>query len=201
MIDHDFGLAPNPFGKYCTIAVCKPSIRKSKNLCVGDWIIGTGSKSLEKSTGFKCVEKLIFAMQVAEIMSLNSYWQDQRFQYKKPVMNGTLSTIFGDNFYYLDESENWVQIDCTHRNEDGIYNEEHIRKDTAGENALIAEKFYYFGDNAQTIPDNLKSVCHTTQGMKIVKPEDLSIQFLEWLQNTFENGMHGYPISWLTYTK
>lgn len=201
MIDHDFGLAPNPFGKYCTIAVCKPSIRKSKNLNVSDWIIGTGSKALEKSTGFDCVTKLIFAIQVSEIISLNSYWRDQRFQYKKPEMNGTLSTMFGDNFYYLDENEKWIQIDCAHRNVDSIYNEEHIRKDTSGQNALVAENFYYFGDNAQQIPEELLAICHTTQGVKIVKPEELAIQFLDWLRNNYAIGMHGLPISWLIYKK
>ena len=56
-IDHDFGLAPNPFGQYCTVAVCKPDIRKSKNLKIGDWIIGTGSKSLSKVTDFKTETK------------------------------------------------------------------------------------------------------------------------------------------------
>lgn len=29
-IEHDFGLAPNPFGGYCTLAVCKSSIRSNK---------------------------------------------------------------------------------------------------------------------------------------------------------------------------
>lgn len=201
MIDHDYGLAPNPFGNYCTIAVCKPNLRKSKNLKIGDWVIGTGSKSLEKSSGLKCVSKLIYAMQVSEIIDLNSYWLDPRFQYKKPVMNGTLTTIFGDNFYCLDENRNWVQIDCAHNNKDGFYNEEHIRKDTGGKNALIAEVFYFFGVNAPQLPENLLRICHTTQGLKIVKPDDLANQFIDWLRNNFESGIHGLPISWLNYLR
>ena len=201
MIDHDFGLAPNPFGKYCTIAVCKPTIRKSKNLNINDWIIGTGSKSLEKSSGFSCVRKLIFAMKVSEIIDLNSYWHDPRFEYKKPIMNGTLTTMFGDNFYYLDENANWVQEDCAHRNIDGIYNDEHIRKDTGGKNALISELFYYFGRNAPQIPENLVDVCRTTQGVKFVKPDELASRFLEWLQNSFQPGIQGFPINWSMYNK
>lgn len=200
-IDHDYGLAPNPFGKYCSIAVCKPNIRKSKNLDIGDWIIGTGSKSLSKSSGFNSVRKLIYAMRVSEIIDLNSYWHDPRFEYKKPVMYGTLATMFGDNFYYLDENENWVQQDCAHRNIDGIYNDEHIRKDTGGKNALISELFYYFGENAPQIPENLVDVCHTTQGVKFVKPDVLAISFLEWLQNNFQPGLQGFPINWSMYNK
>jgi len=201
MIDHDFGLAPNPFGKYCTIAVCKPTIRRSENLDIGDWIIGTGSKSLEKSSGFNCVRRLIYAMKVSEIIDLNSYWHDPRFEYKKPIMNGTLTTMFGDNFYYLDENKNWVQQDCAHRNIDGTYNEEHIRKDTGGKNALISELFYYFGENAPQIPENLVDVCHTTQGVKFVKPNELANRFLEWLQNNFQPGFQGFPINWSMYNK
>ena len=35
----DSGFAPNPVGGLCTLACCKPTIRKTAN--VGDWIIGT----------------------------------------------------------------------------------------------------------------------------------------------------------------
>ena len=198
-IDHDYGLAPNPFGNYCTIAVCKPEIRKSKNLDIGDWLIGTGSKSLEKATGFECDTKLIYAMKVTEIIDLNSYWHDTRFEYKKPIMNGTLTTMFGDNFYFLDNNEKWVQLDCAHRNPDGVYDDEHFRKDTGGENALISEEFYYFGDSAPQIPNELIDVCHSTQGSKIVKPDELAVKFIAWLEKNFERGMLGMPVSWIKY--
>lgn len=200
-IDHDYGLAPNPFGKYCTLAVCKPEIRKSKNLDIGDWLIGTGSKSLEKATGFKCDTKLIYAMKVSEIIGLNNYWHDNRFEYKKPVMSGTLTSMFGDNFYSLDKNKKWVQTDCAHRNPDGVYDDEHFRKDTSGKNALISEVFYYFGDSAPQIPNNLNDVCHTTQGSKIVRPDELALSFIEWLEKNFERGMQGMPISWIKYDK
>jgi hypothetical protein len=202
MIDHDYGLAPNPFGSYCTLTVCKPKIRKSRNLKKDDWLIGTGSKSLEKSSGVECVSKLIYAMQVSEIIDLNSYWNDIRFEYKKPIVSGgTLSTMFGDNFYYLDENKKWVQIDCAHKNIDGIYNKEHFRKDTCGKNSIISERFYYFGDNAPKIPDHLIEVCHITQGEKIVRPEELAIKFLKWLESNFQIGISGLPISWARYNK
>jgi hypothetical protein len=195
-IDHDYGLAPNPFGKYCTVSVCKPNIRKSKNLKIGDWLVGTGSKSLEKAASFECDTRLIYAMKVSEIIGLNSYWHDSRFAYKKPIMNGTLTTMFGDNFYHLDKEEKWVQVDCAHRNPDGVYNNEHFRKDITGKNALISEEFYYFGDCAPQIPTHLIDVCHTTQGTKIVNPVELATLFVEWLQTNFERGMQGLPISW-----
>lgn len=56
-IEHDLGLLLT-FGGYCTLAVCKSSIRSNKGLEVGSWIIGTGSKKLKNAN------KLIYAMQV-----------------------------------------------------------------------------------------------------------------------------------------
>ncbi|MBK9047533.1 MAG: hypothetical protein IPL74_12755 [Bacteroidetes bacterium] len=58
LIEHDLGLAPNPFGKYCTLAVCKSEIRKSKKLSIGDWIIGTGSGDLEAATKKTATKKI-----------------------------------------------------------------------------------------------------------------------------------------------
>ncbi len=200
-IDHDYGLAPNPFGGYCTVAVCKPNIRRSGNLNKKDWLIGTGSKSLERSSGFKCATKLIYAMEVSEIIDLNIYWNDPRFQYKKPQMGGTLSTIFGDNIYHQDENGNWVQIDCAHVNLTGVYNEKHFKKDTEGKNVLISNNFYYFGDNAPEIPKDYIDVCHTTQGQKLVWPDELAEAFLVWLQANFSTGINGLPISWAKYNK
>ena len=77
-LDHDYGLAPNPFGGYCTLAVCKSAIRSNKNLQIGDWIIGTGSAKL------KNLYHLIYAMRLEEKITFQNYWEDERFQYKKP---------------------------------------------------------------------------------------------------------------------
>ena len=108
VIEHDFGLAPNPFGRYCTLAVCKLKIRGSSKLKIGDWILGTGSKAIEMSTGKKGLrKKLIYAMQVTEKITFDDYWSDPRFQYKKPRMNGSRVAMFGDNFYHTDENGNW----------------------------------------------------------------------------------------------
>ncbi|RLD83947.1 MAG: hypothetical protein DRJ10_02435 [Bacteroidetes bacterium] len=200
-IEHDFGLAPNPFGQYCTLVVCKPRIRKSKNLELGDWVIGTGSKALVNSTGFECSTKLIYAMRVTEKLTMQEYWEDIRFQHKRPMMKGTLITMFGDNFYHKDGDDNWIQEDSAHSNKDGTCNINHRNKDISGKNAIISDSFYYFGDNAIQIPESLNEVCHTTQGRKIVRPPELAIDFLNWLQNNFKQGLQGKPISWLIYNK
>ena len=198
LVDHDLGLAPNPFGRYCTLSVCKPRIRGSKNLKLGDWVIGTGAKALEDSTGRKLTNKLIFAMRVTDRITLESYWDDSRFQYKKPVMNGTLVMMYGDNFYHKDVIGNWIQEDSAHSNADGSLNATHLKTDTRGKNILISEHFFYFGDNAPIIPQELFEVCHSTQGHKIVKGQ-LANELINWVSRNFQRGRHGSPLNWSEY--
>ncbi|MCC5666380.1 hypothetical protein LC653_21285 [Nostoc sp. CHAB 5784] len=38
---YDDGAAPNPFWELCTLAVCKPVIRRVAS--IGDWVLGFGS--------------------------------------------------------------------------------------------------------------------------------------------------------------
>ena len=198
LVEHDFGLAPNPFGKYCTVAVCKPKIRRSSKLKVGDWIIGTGSKALEVASGRKLRHHLIYAMKVSEILSMDDYWNDERFEYKKPVINGPLITMYGDNFYHKDDAGNWKQEDSAHSNNDGSPNETHLKTDTGGENVLIAEIFYYFGMQAPEIPDELKKICHTGIGEKKLNIDE-GENLIRWVESNFTKGIHGDPVNWVEY--
>ena len=198
LVEHDYGLAPNPFGKYCTLVVCKPKIRKSRNLKLGDWIIGTGSKALEHISSKKLVHHLIYAMQVCEIIPMDDYWNDQRFQYKKPVINGPLVAMYGDNFYHKDKSGKWIQEDSAHSSIYGAPNEEHVQIDVGGENALIGELFYYFGDSAPLIPESIRKICHSGIGEKILA-EDEGCEFLQWLTAQFSPGINGDPNNWIEY--
>lgn len=200
LVDHDLGLAPNPFGGFCTLAVCKPEIRRSRKLAIGDWIAGTGSKALEETCGRRLVGRLIYAMEVTERLTLEEYWSDQRFQYKKPIMNGPLVTMFGDNFYHRAENGDWIQDDSAHSQLDGRCNHDHLRKDTRGANVLISQKFYYFGTSAPQIPDVLTNVIHSTQGQKKLTNSDAD-SFIEWVSNSFQPGLHGDPLNWSTYNQ
>jgi len=194
-IEHDFGLAPNPFNGYCTLAVCKPKIRRNRNLKVGDWIIGTGSVKLKR------LHHLIFLMEVEEKITLNEYWDDSRFQDKKPILNGSLVQIYGDNFYHQNsESSEWIQEDSAHSLIDGKPNKGHITKDTGGKFVLISKNFYYFGNNCPKIPDEFLEVCCEGRDIKSSAiPLDIADKFIEWVKNNHEIGILGDPISWGTY--
>jgi hypothetical protein len=94
VLRHDSGFAPNPFWGYCTLACCKPVIRRVAE--VGDWIVGTGSV---ENVG---TNKLIYAMKVTEKLTFEQYSLDPRFRNKIP-REGLIEER-GDNIYYVDES-------------------------------------------------------------------------------------------------
>lgn len=68
VIPRDYGFAPNPSFGYCTLATCKPRIRKTA--CVGDWIAAFGSASTPLRN------HLVVLMKVAEILTFDEYWED-----------------------------------------------------------------------------------------------------------------------------
>jgi hypothetical protein len=149
VVDRDFGFAPNPFHGYCTLATCKPGIRKSAR--VGDWVIGVGGKRL-KATG-----KCIYLMNITEICTFDEYWADSRFQIKKPVRNGSLVMMVGDNVYHKDVvTDKWIQEDSHHSNKDGSTNITNYYRDSKTNKVLISDYFYYFGMAAPSV--DLKSI-------------------------------------------
>lgn len=194
-IEHDFGLAPNPFGPYCTLAVCKSAIRNNKKLNIGDWIIGTGSVKL------KNLHHLIYAMQVEEKITFNQYWNDPRFQYKKPIVNGSLVQMYGDNIYHQNKKNGlWMQENSAHSDEDGNSHQGHIKRDTSGRYVLISQNFYYLGNNSILIPDKYLGVCCEGQGMKRPSiPIDIADKFILWIKSNYKIGVQGDPISWEKY--
>ncbi len=196
VVHHDYGLAPNPFGLYCTLTVCKTKIRRSNNLKIGDWIIGTGSKNIEDVTGFKCLNHLVYAMKISEKILIEDYWNDERFQYKKPIINGSLVSMYGDNIYYKKEDGTWGQVDSAHSLNEGLQNETHTTTDTDGKYALISEEFYYFGDNCPLIPNELIDVCKKGIGEKTITQQDIVDAFVSWISENFSQGISGDPINW-----
>ena len=93
VVKYDHGFAPNPYWDYCTVACCKGRYRK--NLKEGDWLVGTSSKT-RHGTG----TRLIYAMQIAELLSFGHYSSDSRFRAKIPRY-GQIEQR-GDNIYHLD---------------------------------------------------------------------------------------------------
>lgn len=191
-VEHDLGLAPNPFHGSCTLAVCKSSIRSNKNLSIGDWVIGTGSKALDN------INHLIYAMKVEEKLTFNEYWNDERFQCKKPVIEGSLVKIYGDNIYHQDiTTQEWIQEDSAHSLDQGLTNEDHMKRDTGGEYVLVSQEFYYFGKNALKVPEDLIELCPKSRDMEYLnRSQGIVEAFVKWLKGNHTVGIHGDPINW-----
>ena len=95
VVRYDSGFAPNPFYEYCTLATCKPNIRKGAD--IGDWVVGSGSNDRSVRRG----GYLVYAMQVTETMTFDEFGADPRFESKKPYRNGSRKQSCGDNIYFL----------------------------------------------------------------------------------------------------
>ncbi|MEQ8882752.1 MAG: hypothetical protein RLQ12_24135, partial [Cyclobacteriaceae bacterium] len=69
------------------------------------------------------------------------------------------------------------------------------KTDLGGENALLSTHFYYFGDQAIEIPDDLNGIIKQGQGHKSTSNEGLKLQFVEWIENTdyLMNSLNGNP--------
>jgi hypothetical protein len=176
-IDH--GLAPNPFWGYCTLAVCTPNhmgIKAQKD----DWIIGTSPNSQGN--------KLVYAMQISEVLSFETYHADVRFEKKKPVVNGSWRQRVGDNMYYKGQQGQWVQ----HRTIQHL-SPEFIKKDLKYPFVFIAEYFYYFGDKAISIPIEYQELIWKRQGCKFNHDPVIVEKFLMWLKVNFDSGVLGNP--------
>lgn len=192
----DFGFAPNPFGGVCTLATCKPHIRKKAK--VGDWIIGTGSKEIKLT-----FDHLIYVMKITEKQPLEDYWNDPRFQFKKPFLNGSLITIHGDNVYSKDIDGKWIQEKSHHSHPNDEMREKHIKNDTEGGFVLISDCFYYFGDMNFQVPNEFINVCSDVRDYLSPKKldNDLCEKFIEWIERNYSQGINGFPIHWKEYNQ
>jgi hypothetical protein len=137
----DSGFAPNPFHGFCTLASCKPSIRRTAS--VGDIIIGLSSRS----------ERIVYAMCVAEILTFAQYWGDERFRCKRP-RRGDHRDAVGDNIYEPTK-RGFRQHPSCHSKRGGDEDETAKQHDLGGQSVLVARDFVYFGEGGPTLPGSL----------------------------------------------
>ncbi len=190
VITRDHGFAPNPFGKFCTLATCKPDIRK--RAVIGDWVIGIGSRQNSIQRG-----KVIHLMEVTEKITFAEYWKDPRFAYKKPIVNGSRKVFWGDNIYHRDANTNdWVQADSHHSLEDGSVNTTNLLTDTGGVYVLISANYLYFGAEAIIVPNPWNDSLFPERSFRNIKNlDEANVRGLVgWISNKYSVGYHGTPL-------
>jgi hypothetical protein len=189
IVTRDFGFAPNPFPPYCTLATCKPLIRRSAN--INDWIIGVGSAAKESQYR----NKLIFAMQVQEKLTFDQYWNDPRFLYKRPVMNGSKKQMYGDNVYHSGPDNIFIQEDSHHSFDNGLINQRNYDRDLPGIYVLISNSYWYWGRSAIELPLQFHQFIKDGIGQKKINDEKQIHNFANWLNSFSEDGYIDKPIS------
>lgn len=191
VVDRDFGFAPNPFHGRCTLATCKPIIRRTAK--IGDWIVGVGG------TRLNAVGKCIFAMQVTEALTFDQYWNSKQYIDKRPIRNGSNCRMVGDNIYRkAPKTGQWVQSDSHHSLSDGRPNPKNIENDTQTDRVLTSERFYYFGKSAPDISPHLAKIRYQNQRNHRVYPLDECAELFEWLKlNYSRNTILGDPFDFL----
>lgn len=198
VVRYDSGFAPNPFYGYCTLATCKPPIRKGAD--IGDWVVGSGSNA----RGVRRGGYLVYAMKVTEAMTFDTYSEDPRFEKKKPYRRGSRKQSSGDNIYYRESPyATWKQRDSFHSHADGSLNAAHVSRDTGVNRVLISDEFVYFGGQGPEFPEALRDqggrrLCKAGIGVTTFEDAQLVADLEEWIRSFAATGYQGAPYEWLT---
>lgn len=131
-------------------------------------------------------------------MSFDAYWLDPRFLLKRPVPNGSLKLLYGDNIYHHGEKDRWCQADSHHSRPGGIRHLPNLERDTSVDRVLIADRFVYYGGDAIDIPQRFRAwgtppvdVCIARQGHAVASGP-LAAAFVRWLLKR-PVGLVGFP--------
>ena len=189
IVEHDMGFAPNPFFGTCSLAACKPIIRRRAS--VGDYIMGTGSAKRRRSG------HLVFWMQVSEIITFDDYWRRPEFIQKRPLINGSLKRAFGDNIYFRDEgSAEYKQVHSFHSERDGSHHPGNHHDDVGTtDRIMLGERFSYFGGAGPRVPEELDRFVHKRRNHLRFADEE-ALPAIAWLTGLNDTGYRAEPTEW-----
>jgi hypothetical protein len=195
VVARDFGFAPNPFHGWCTLATCKPRLRKYAQ--PGDWVVGTGTGTKGRA-GF-----LVYAMRVDEALTFDQYWRDARFRRKRPDLRASRKLAFGDNIYRRARDGSWRQLPSHHSFHDGRANPTNVATDTSVDRMLAGRQFVYFGGSGPAIPRHLREFGTDGEDLVIAGPHhkccfsaELVAALVAWIESLPERGVVGRPGDW-----
>ena len=189
VVQHDKGFAPNPFWGVCTLACCKPQIRKYAKK--GDVIIGFGSKEV----GLK--GKVIYWMRVEKSILFDEYWSDPQYAVKRPELEGSLMACYGDNIYHRDkDSGEWIQERSFHKDGANLGCGNLERDTGTTHQVLISRDYAYWGGSGPEFPDNLSHLIPPGRPRRCNYSEEEKIKILAWIANRPERGFYAEPADW-----
>lgn len=191
IVQHDKGFAPNPFWGVCTLACCKPQIRKHAQK--GDVIIGFGSASGETDLR----GRVIYWMRVENIISFDEYWRDPQYAVKHPVFGSSLMAWYGDNIYHRDEgSGEWVQAYSFHKDGTNLGSGNLERDTGTTDRVLIGREYTYWGGSAPLFPDSLLDMMPSGRARRCNYTDEEKAKILAWIDSQPERGFIAEPADW-----
>jgi len=181
----DDGAAPNPYWGVCTLAICKPAIRRTAQC--GDWVVGTGSK---RSPIGDISNRVVYAMRISKVLTFQQYdrWTKKFNPNKIPKFSHSdVRRRLGDSIY--DYSTGRA------RQRRGVHNSKNKPTDLRGKNVLISDHFFYFGNRPRILPPRLRAIVKQTQGHRVRRNRPFITPFLRWLKslNLQPNKLYGLP--------
>ncbi len=200
----DTGMAPNITGGVCTLATCKPAIRRGVNLG-RDWVVAVGAvKTVMHVAGGKKTyenwkDRLVYAMVPDERLTYDQYFHDKRFGAKIPQA----SNDPGDNLYYREKPgapyTTVPHVNDIHRSDERMrYSSNFAAHDQTADAVLVANKFWYWGENAPHLADtglkqkSIDGIMHARRGHVVINDPDIIRDVVDWLRAQ-EPGIHGQP--------
>jgi hypothetical protein len=128
IVTHDSGFSPNPFQGTCTLACCKPQIRRSAK--VGDLVIGLATLG----------RRFVYAMKVSEVLHFADYWNVRDHAGKRPYKSSSLVIDRrGDNIYQPIANGEFRQLPSSHSHPDGTEDLGKKYTDLGGERVLLEQ--------------------------------------------------------------
>jgi hypothetical protein len=168
----DSGFAPNPYWGVCTLACCKPALRRSigttvpKNSGFADlnkmrraqpdtiraqniWVIGVAGSNLTDRER----RGVVFVMQVTDVLDFESYFEE--YPQKRPLRDASRSASdpvwHGDAIYTGNDPATARQLTpCAHSRGDAE-DADAKRHDLGGRYVLGSDHFIYFGAEARYV--------------------------------------------------
>lgn len=184
IIPIDNGSAPNPFHGMCSLAICKPGIRRVAE--IGDWVVGLGSKQASSGdlSGY-----LVYAMRVERVLSLEEYDREAIKNWPQRIPNAQSSALaerLGDCIYSFENGKP--------KQRPSIHGPGNVDTDLSGKNVLLSSDFYYFGRCAQALPDHLLPILHQGRGHRSTSNAPYLDPFVTWVRSlTPAPGQYGWP--------
>jgi hypothetical protein len=149
---YDGGFAPTVQRGLCTLACCKPQIRRKAR--PGDWVLGTTPRK-------HGLGRLSYLMKVQRVLEFNEYRRVRAWRQRN------------DNIYRVVRGR-YV------RKENRWHGPGQMRKDLGGKYVLMSRNFVYFGNKAPHIPRWWQTLVHSGIGHSVFTKNHRTLGFKEF---------------------